>query len=520
MISSILSRNRMLFTISLLAFAAALLVLQSCRKKSRSDMGEALYKSTQNKVYRNITPEGYEQVFLKVLGEEKSRLSNPNQITAFYEANENDPVFVMEHLKNNDLRALADYCQRAGEHGLNPQLYKGDEIMALVNKINGKKTIKTTDEAYEAMAHLELLTANALLDYTNALEFGVISPRKIYARYYTETKRPDSISMNAVLATKNFRTFLDSIQPKNPQYIALQKALTSSVMATGMTKEQTQRTILVNLERLRWKNKPNAGKYVIVNIPDYRLDVMEQGKSIMNMKVCVGEGRNTDNRVTLAEYDESGNKDRPFTRETPQLNSMINVAQVNPVWNIPESIASNEISKHAAADPYYLDNENIDVYKNGKKVEDAETIDWSTAGSDYSFKQRPGDHNALGKIKFLFPNNSSVYLHDTPAKAAFNQSMRAVSHGCVRVEKALDLARALFGDGSSKYQTIEQDMGKDDPTPEDLTLPKKVPVYITYVTCWVGDNNTLQFRKDVYGLDMVLFGHLQKRMSLPAQHSI
>src|SRR5205823_12952672 len=107
-----------------------------------------------------------------------------------------------EHLKNNDLRALADYCQRAGEHGLNPAMFKGDQIMALVNKINSKDAIKTTDEAYEAIAQLELATANSLINYSNALQFGIVSPRKIYARYFTETKRPDSTSMNAALNTK------------------------------------------------------------------------------------------------------------------------------------------------------------------------------------------------------------------------------------------------------------------------------------------------------------------------------
>jgi murein L,D-transpeptidase YcbB/YkuD len=517
---NILSRSRVLLSLSLALVTLAML-MQSCRKKSRSDMGEALYKISKNKVYKKITPEEYEPVFKKVLEEEKGTLTNPNQITAFYEANENDPVFVMDHLKNNDLRSLADYCQRAGQHGLNPEQFKGDEMMALVNKISSKTALKSPQEAYEAMAHLELLAANSLVDYANALEYGVISPRKIYARYYTKTLRPDSASMNAALNATNIKSFLDSIQPKSAQYVALQKALASGVLAPGMSKEETERTVRVNLERLRWKNKPDAAKYVIVNIPDYRLDVMENGKSTMNMKVCVGQGRNMDNNVTLAEYNEGSDKDRPFSRETPQLNSVINEAQVNPVWNIPESIANNEIIKHAASDPYYLSNQNIEVYKNGKKVEDTETIDWGSASaSEYSFKQLPGDGNALGKIKFLFPNNSSVYLHDTPAKAAFNLSMRAVSHGCVRVERPLDLAHALFGDGP-KYQTIEQDMGKDNPEPQDLALPKKVPVYLTYVTCWLDpDTNVIQFRKDVYGLDMVLFAHMQKHKITKEQHAI
>jgi murein L,D-transpeptidase YcbB/YkuD len=277
-----------------------------------------------------------------------------------------------------------------------------------------------------------------------------------------------------------------------------------------MTPEETERTLAVNLERLRWKNKPTGnGKYVIVNIPDYRLDVMENGRSVLNMKVCVGEGRNVDDTDKLTEYDESDKVDRPFSRETPQLNSMIHSVQVNPVWNIPESIATKEIMKIAARDPYYLENEGIDVYQGGNKVDDPETIDWATvSGDEYSFKQRPGDANALGKIKFLFNNSSSVYLHDTPAKLAFNKEVRAVSHGCVRVEKPQELALALFGPGE-KYDRIVRNMEANNTEPTDIGLPNKTPVYLTYITCW-DENGRLQFRNDVYGLDIVLYAHMNK----------
>lgn len=491
-------------------FATFLLMMQGCTKKSRSDMGKALFTKTQNKVFKNVTPEGFAPVLQKLIREQKSSLSNPRQITAFYVQNDYDPKFVMEHLNNDDLKTFGSYLQKANEHGLDPNIFKAQAYNNLLNKFYDKQAIKTTDEAYQDLAQLELMTANLLVNYANALQYGLVSPRRIYARYYTETLRPDSNAVNRVLAVTNFRTYLYSIQPKNPQYIALQKALQSNTTAQGMTQEETDRTIKVNLERLRWKNKPSQDKYVIVNIPDFRLDVIEGGKSTLNMKVCVGEGRNKDYANTLVEYDDSDKTDRPFSRETPQLNSMIYEAQVNPVWNIPQSIVNKEIVKHAEDDPYYLANNNIDVFENGKKLEDSETIDWASEDlSKYEFKQRPGDDNSLGKVKFLFPNKSSVYLHDTPAKEPFKKNMRAVSHGCVRLEKPLDLAHSLFGDGS-KYDMIKQFMSEDNPKPTDVALPKKVPVYITYVTCWADENGTLQYRPDVYGLDIVLFAHMQK----------
>ncbi|WP_299290348.1 L,D-transpeptidase family protein [uncultured Mucilaginibacter sp.] len=505
-----ISRYTQIVLLSLLV----LLVVNGCKKK-HSPMAQILFKKYQNKVYNNLDPEAFSTVFQQMLVEKKALMTNPKLISAFYEQHNYEPMFVLQHLPKDELQVVASYYQRAGEHGLDPKLFQFDRISELLKKIGDKNSIKTVDEAYQNMAELEILTANSLINYSNAMQFGVISPKKIYARYFTETKRPDSLNMTHALEVNNLKSFLDSIQPKNPQYLALQKALQSGETAPGMSKTETERILKVNLERLRWKNKPTEERYVIVNIPDYRLDVMDHDSSVLNMKVCVGEGRNKTNQDNLAEYSEDDKvRDVPFTRETPQLNSAINSVQVNPIWNIPQSIASNEIIKEAAEDPYYLSNKNIDVYKGGKKVEDPETINWASVSKDnlpYTFKQQSGGDNSLGKIKFLFPNKSSVYLHDTPAQAPFKQAMRAVSHGCVRLEKPLDLAHVLFGDGG-QFEQIKEDMQETDPKARNLSLPKKVPVYITYVTCWA-ENGKLVYRPDVYGLDIVLYTHIQKMLS-------
>ncbi|WP_295771846.1 L,D-transpeptidase family protein [uncultured Mucilaginibacter sp.] len=500
-------------TLSVGLCALLVITFTSCKHTKRSDMAQTIYEVNKNKAFNKVTEEGFQPVFQKILAEKKAKLKNPKVITGFYESNGYDPVLVLDHMKGEDLKTLAAYLKKSGEHGLDPKIFQADDINNLVDKFYSKDAIKTPEEAYETMARLEVALANSLINYTNALQYGLISPRKIYARYFTQTLRPDSTSMKKVFGIADMKSFLDSIQPKSAQYVALQKALASNVQVPGKTAEETDRILKVNLERLRWKNKPADNKYVIVNIPDYRLDVMQNGKSVMNMKVCVGEGRNIDRTDNLVEYDESDKVDRPFSRETPQLNSAIYTVQVNPIWNIPKSIATKEIMVAAAQDPYYLSNHNMAVYQNGKEIEDSETIDWSSAGpNDYEFKQRPGDNNALGKIKFLFKNSSSVYLHDTPAKLAFDKPMRAVSHGCVRVERPLDLAHALFGDGN-KFETIKSDMEAGSPEPKDIALPKKVPVYLTYTTCWADESGTLQFRPDIYGLDIVLFAHLNKYLT-------
>ncbi|HVV55690.1 MAG TPA: L,D-transpeptidase family protein, partial [Mucilaginibacter sp.] len=241
------------------------------------------------------------------------------------------------------------------------------------------------------------------------------------------------------------------------------------------------------------------------------------GKSVLDMKVCVGQGRNQDYKNNLVNYNDTCRIDKPNPHETPLLSSIIHSVQVNPVWNIPQSIATKEIIVEAAKDPFYLSNKDINVYKDGKLIEDPETIDWSKITKEncpYEFKQAPGALNALGKIKFLFDNKSSVYLHDTPVKDAFWYKVRAVSHGCVRLEKPLDLAHTLFKD-TVKYNLIAKDMQETDPESQDIGLRPKVPVYITYVTCWEDEKGKLQFRQDVYGLDIVLYDHLKKY--LPAE---
>ena len=508
-----LKKARTLSTPLLLLFIAAItFTISSCKKKVRSDISKVLFAETRNKAFKNLDADTFAVVMKRNLEAKRNSLTNPKFITAFYEAKDYEPVLILQHLPKGVLNAVPEYLSKSSEHGLDPKIFNAAAIAELTAKFYDKKAIKTKEEAYQDLADLEMMLANSLINYNNALQFGILSPRKIYANYYTETKRTDSNVMTHVFEVKDLKSFLDSIQPKDPQYVSLQKALQGGAVAAGMTKDETSRILKANLERLRWKNKPVQDKYVLVNIADFRLDVMEKGKSVLNMKVCVGEGRNKGQNTELKEYDEEGlSKDRPFSRETPQLNSMIHSVQVNPVWNIPESIATNEIAKYAAADRYYLANKNIDVYKDGKMIEDPETIDFSApdAGKIYSFKQRPGDDNSLGKIKFLFKNDLSVYLHDTPAKAAFNQSMRAVSHGCVRVEKPLDLAHALFGDGT-KYETIKKEMSSEVPEAKDIYLKPQVPVYLSYFTAWADENGTIQFRKDVYGLDIVLDSYLQR----------
>jgi murein L,D-transpeptidase YcbB/YkuD len=488
-----------------------IVTFQSCKKK-RSEMASVLFKRTHNPVFKDIDPDKFAAFFKKELKREKLSLSNPQLITDHYAQNDYEPDFVLYHLWDGSISAMLDKYRKANEHGIDPKLFEADQIHALMVKFYSKNAIKTPEEAYKYISKLEILTANSLINYSSALQYGIISPRKIYSRYFIKTQRPDSTSVSRIFSVENMPAYLDSIQPKDPNYLALQKAYLEGYKAPKLSIEETRRILLVNMERLRWKNKPTEIEYVYVNIPDFHLDVIDSGKSVLGMKVCVGEGRNKNYLNSLENYNDTCKTDNPFPHETPLLSSVIHSVQVNPIWNIPKSIANKEIIVEAAKDPYYLSNKNINVYRNDRLVRDPETIDWTKVtkeSSEYEFKQQPGEDNSLGKIKFLFENKSNVYLHDTPAKDAFRYSMRAVSHGCVRLEKPLDLAHTLFRD-TVKYNLIAKDMQEEDPTSEDIALRPRIPVYITYVTCWQGKEGKLEFRKDVYGLDIVLYDHLKK----------
>ncbi|RYY28676.1 MAG: L,D-transpeptidase, partial [Sphingobacteriaceae bacterium] len=342
----------------IIVFSVLLLFgLNACvKKKKHSDMGKILSLKYKNPVFNQMDPEEFSVVFQQMLIEKKALMANPKLIAAYYEKQDFDPVFVLKHLPKEEIQLAESYYLKAGEHGLDPKMFQAAELETLVQKIADKNSIKTKTDAYQTIAELEIITANSLINYSNALQFGVINPKKIYARYFTETKRPDSLNMTHVLAVADVKTFLDSIQPKSAQYLALQKALADGEVAPGRTKEETERILKVNLERLRWKNKPTEARYVMVNIPNFGLKVVDHDTVVLRMKVCVGEGRNkTDSAKNLSAYNDGDKiKDVPFSRETPQLNSEINSVQVNPIWNIPQSIASNEIMVQAAADRYYL----------------------------------------------------------------------------------------------------------------------------------------------------------------------
>jgi hypothetical protein len=234
--------------------------------------------------------------------------------------------------------------------------------------------------------------------------------------------------------------------------------------ALNVTPEERLRTLLVNMERLRWVPEQVAPDLILVNIPEFRMHVYEAGTEVLSMDVVVG----TDATRTVIFSDS--------------LSQIV----FSPTWTIPKSIVRGEILPALAKDPGYLRRKGME----------------RIGGSDTNpiIRQKPGAGNALGRVKFLFPNSYSIYFHDTPSKGFFAREKRAFSHGCIRLSKPSELAEYLLrNDSTWTPEAIRKAMYSE--REQYVRLPRKRPVTIGYFTAWVDGNGTLHFREDIYGHD-------------------
>lgn len=513
------------------------LLLNGCSWfKDTPEIGLILSKHFDRKLYKDFDTAEYNVVFKQQFDALKGKLTNPNTIRYFYANHNEEPRLVTQFFINGGLDTLTAYIARVDAHGYNPALFRLEELKKSLQALALNK-FKNIQEVYPVIADLELNAAESLTKYDNFVAYGSVNPRKLFSRYYVAVKRPDSASISKVLATTDIQGLLKEIQPDSKQYIALQRKL-ADLKAAGLGKSDQAKTILVNMERLRWKLPEMGTEYVEVNIPDFSLTWFSKEDTLTHMKVCVGGKREDGYAEKMAKYAKSGNlDDKPKNHETPILYSKLNSIQVNPVWNIPVSIARNEIYWMARKDPYYLSNSNINVYRNGKLIGEPDTIQWSNYSREklpYQFKQGSGDGNALGKFKFIFDNGSSIYLHDTNNKSGFAKANRAISHGCVRVEKPLEFAQNLVKDknrydqlrmevnlpplDTTKMELYRKKLAKKADTvnlfklkPTWFGTKKQVPLIINYITAW-SQNGSMQYRADVYGLDETLWSAMRKFM--------
>jgi murein L,D-transpeptidase YcbB/YkuD len=254
--------------------------------------------------------------------------------------------------------------------------------------------------------------------------------------------------------------------------------------AMAIPVEDRIRQIEVNMERWRWMPDDMGERHILVNLAGFEVEVVESGSTVMRMRAVVG---------------------RPY-RQTPVFSDRISYLDFNPTWTVPPTIMREDLLPKLRRDPGYLEDNNFHLYSDWSA--DAERldpyeVDWKALDPDripYRFVQQPGPQNALGRVKFMFPNKHHVYLHDTPEQKLFDENGRAFSSGCIRVEQPKELAAYLLGERPG------WDRERIDSTLEDgeltrASLPRPVPVHLTYSTAWVGEGGTVHFRPDIYGRD-------------------
>jgi murein L,D-transpeptidase YcbB/YkuD len=261
--------------------------------------------------------------------------------------------------------------------------------------------------------------------------------------------------------------------------------------ALNISAEERLRQIELNMERWRWLPKSFGDQYVLVNVPEYLLRVMDQGKQALEMRVVVGK------------------VDDP----TPVFSDSLKYIVINPDWNVPDSIVLDEIIPAMQEDPEYLLKNHMRIFTSRKKDAeeiDADSIDWSDSSSTNRIfvRQDPGEENSLGRVKFMFPNQFDIYLHGTPAGHLFALEDRGFSHGCVRVEDPVALASYLLrGQEEGDPERIRAMIESGET--QTLHLEHPMPVHIVYFTAFVEEDGAVGFREDIYGIDRELIEELR-----------
>ncbi len=367
------------------------------------------------------------------------------------------------------------------------------------------------------LAQIEYYSTKGLVRYACGMRFGFVNPYKFYNRmdlvndedtlctdfrtlYDTPTETPGREYLSELLdgiTEGSFPEMAEKALCRDSGYLRLREEYQKKEI--GIAKK---RVIAVNMERYRWRMKNESerkegGKYVWINLPEFMLRAVdEESGETLEMKVCEGS----------------------LKHKTPQLASEVGRLELNPVWTVPQSIISREIAPKHAEDESYFERNRMKVIEKstGEEIEPSVVSAEMLKSGKYNVVQNKGEGNSLGRMIFRFKNNFAIFLHDTPNREAFNRTFRAVSHGCVRLEKPLELAVFMLADKDplviDKMRIAvglppESEEGKRLAAKEDArimglkTFKPPVPLYITYLTAYPGRDGNIVYTPDPYGYD-------------------
>ena len=378
-------------------------------------------------------------------------------IEAFYRNRGFAPLWVANGAANDRAKDAMAFLRGVAADGLDPADYPAPRFEA---------------GGAEARAQDEIALTNSILNFARHASTGRISFSRVSGAIYYDLKFPDPANVLADMTNAgNIREALDSYHPQHQGYQALKAKLAEA----RAQKSADVDTLIANMERWRWLPRDLGKAHVTVNVPDYTLKVTDQGKTVWSTRIVVG---------------------KPGEQATPLLSETMKFITVNPTWNVPPSIIRNEYLPALQRDPGALERIGLKIARN----------------SDGTIRvyQPPGEKNALGRIRFNFPNMFLVYQHDTPQKHLFAKEQRAYSHGCMRVQHPEKYAEVLLsisqpGEGFNA-ERIRKMYGSSERT---INFKQAIPVHLTYQTAFVDDAGRLQTRSDVYGHDRTILNLLR-----------
>ena len=455
------------------------LVAFSCRPASRHIHGATLPPGQKELIQAEILP------IPLIIDSTKAgfdRLASAPDVFVFYK----ESGFRSVWANNGGVLPVADsmiaMIRSVEKYGLFSKEYGLNEIETLLS---------SPGEVFQ-LQKLDLLLTDAYFTMARHLRNGrLVKNSMVRSNLSAESDSVFLLHLHETLKSGNIRTSLESLEPAHAPYSALKAELACLIEKLKQPETLTEQelvltegqltSVMINMERWRWEADTFPERYILINIPSYKLQVFDGPDVVLESKVIVGA------------------KDTP----TPVLESTIWCFTVYPYWNVPRSIATKEMLPVIRGDSTYLGRNFYEVLDARGNVLDASKIDWTKLTEDdfpYYIRQGEGENNALGIIKFTFDNPYSVYLHDTNAKGLFNKKTRALSHGCIRMEKAQELAYLLVKNDTifSNPATLQKYFTQRKRTEVNLTEP--IPIYIRYFTAAI-ENEQVVYHPDIYSKD-------------------
>jgi len=452
--------------------------------------------------------------------DEDSALHRRDLVYDFYASLNYEPYWI----DISDTLQKAEYLHvlaSAKLHGLNKNTYHFDRLVTNLENLSFFY-FETGEINYQLWAESEVLLSDALILLAEHLKFGVFNPLNCHDYHYFIPPIDTVFDPFEVFFVEDLPHFFDNLVT-SPHYRALQREFikrleTPEYLRTNRDVD-TLNILRVNLERWRWNPLfVDTGRVVYVNIPAFEMFVFRDDSVLMWSRVCVGMRRPSDYAALRREFLRNPRTtQRPRHNETPIFKDAISYMVLNPRWYVPHSIARGQVLRNIHRDSTYLSRMGYLVFQGNTQI-DPNTVDWQSVTPDnlsFRFIQSSGAQNAMGRMKFMFPNRFSVYLHDTPSKREFSRRNRAVSHGCVRVENYLEFALVLLEDMPRynrdylrKAVGLDRSVAQDQLRTTSLFFRPPIPIIIDYKTAWIDADGNLQIYTDVYERDRLILAVL------------